>query len=234
MFFDFLLNVFLPSIVGGGAAAGLVAFLGKALVDKRITESLKDYEHTLTLRLKSFESDLSVKVHQQNTIFDRLDQQRADAAQKLYDALYTYHWHLLIYPPQSALRHLGNPLPLTGVAMEWAFQLQRDAQDLLRTHFSHALLFDDELTTSVIVWYQFANQLPVDHIGQVVLLTKQEPFNESPEDDQRRALVFARGELAIEDDLLKLKKTLEEKLKAILGALESDRYIPRKVHVPSN
>ena len=82
------MNELITSILSGGfAGAGVVAVLGKLLIDSRLKKSSAKYQHELDLKKDQLQSDLSYYGHQQNQKFSRYDESKRLALEKIYGSI---------------------------------------------------------------------------------------------------------------------------------------------------
>ena len=159
MWSEILLSVLVSTAATGGILWKLLDF---AFARKL---ALMQTEHEAALRVIQAEREaiLSAATHAKNTMFSRIDQQRADALLKLDAAIRRYLWLQQTFLP----REISNVLPWER-AMQRVFELQSQASDVLKTHMESGLFFIENFSIKLtFAWYPKAWNIPFE-LGRVI------------------------------------------------------------------
>ncbi len=142
-FFDFLMTVALPALVGGGSALALLKFLGERMIGHQLSKDLETYKVELSERTDVLKAQLAIFAHEQNIVTSRVDTQRANAIHKVYSCM-----RQIINPTSSIVA--GTPI-INGTAEQSARFYRENAEaahaacgKLSNTLSDLAIYFDNE------------------------------------------------------------------------------------------
>jgi hypothetical protein len=81
---DYLYNFIISAFVGSGSALLIVHFLGKRLIEHRLSKDLERYKTELSEKTDVLKTQLGIFAHEQNVAISRVDAQRAEAIHNVY------------------------------------------------------------------------------------------------------------------------------------------------------
>lgn len=171
MWSEILLTVLVSSAASGGILWKVLdfAFARKLAVmqaEHEATLKASQIAHEAALRGIQAERDaiLSAATYAKNTIFSRIDQQRADTILKLDAAIRRYLWLESTFLP----REISNVLPWEQ-AMQRVFELQSQASDVLKIHMESGLFFTEKFSIKLtFAWHPKAWNIPFE-LGKVIV-----------------------------------------------------------------
>jgi hypothetical protein len=84
---DWLRQVVIPAISGSAAGLGVLAFLGKRLLEQKLAKDLERHRTELSERTEALKTQLSIRAHEESLAISRIDTHRSTAVRELFDAL---------------------------------------------------------------------------------------------------------------------------------------------------
>lgn len=82
--FNFLREIVLPSIVGGGTAFAALKYLSKSFLQHRLKKDIEAFKTELQEKTEFLKTNLSIYANEQSISFQRVDKQRANAIHEIY------------------------------------------------------------------------------------------------------------------------------------------------------
>jgi hypothetical protein len=138
-----LLDVFTAAVVAGGVGIAVVKFLGKKLIEHRLSKDIERFRAELGQRSEALKTELSIYAHEQHVTINRVDTQRANAIHLVFAGL--RRWSVAAAEViQLPTRRIGS----TRDQLEYSFIIAMKGRDLLsqaaQELADQAIYFDNE------------------------------------------------------------------------------------------
>lgn len=197
-------------LVGAGAVGGVFwIVLGKG-IEARVTKLLDTYRKVLAAQL-----------HKEKTVYSRMDQQRADALQKLNAQIHAHRWEVIDFSPKFTFRVGPDRTDAKSDAIAWCFQQQIAAKRALQISLESSLLLTKDLVANVFTWYQTSNELTTDLVLVFGDASRSEAYANA-DDDRRRELLREQKDklMAGRSSYYEATNRLLEELRVVFTAVE--------------
>lgn len=201
-------------------SAGLVGGFFWQLLQKGI-------EQKLAVILEKHKADLAAQIHAHNTVFSRLDKQRADAVQKIDAEIKSYNWEFIDFKPRSILNNINDKSPPSEQAFRWCLEMQVQAKNVLVSCLNSSILLPDDLGIKVaVVWYQLANWFPVELIRVFGLVADSEEYRNADDNKKRELLFEAKTKFApdIQQKMNEINSDITKYLRKMLTEVEREKH----------
>lgn len=209
--------VYLLAAIGGQAVLlGLVAVLGRSLLNQVLAKDIETYKSKLALSaaesIERFKSDLQIKALERQITFSKFHEKRAEAVAEVYAKL--------VYATDAALTFVWRDIEEGNsewsekyrVAVESAAELHREAK-ARRIYFPEAVAVSIE---------HYARRLHFEMIG-LAIYAKHADDQLSPAGLEKKRAAYDNAYSFIQEQVTDAKKALEAEFARILGAPSDTR-----------
>lgn len=166
---------FATVVVSAGAIGGGFWLLLQKALDTRITQILEKHK-----------AELAAQLHAKNTVYSRVDEQRAVAVQKINSLIRKHRWKLMVFSPKISFKASDQNITARGDAMMWCLAMLDSSNEVLETILDESMLLPESLETKIISgWYLLAKDFATELIPVFATLTHTDKFKSATESERR-------------------------------------------------